>query len=242
MQSYEELARWLNDNQGVLGAAIFIATLLLGWLSGIFSSLRHRPKFRLSLIEGPTFCCNYGTGAQHGDFPVHRTAFALYLRVANIGSAASSIEGVHLGYRCHFRPFTRLWLRYSLLGRLWLRDQTAAIDDFQVRLGENIKFFPFLTQSSIVSCKVADSFLVPGQSTNGVVYFEQSNSWGGFMPSTKDGRVQVKLVVNDTFGLRHAKAFWIRAVTMQEARTFNPSFGKTLAELRREILPHDADA
>ena len=39
MLVFEAVAKWLNDNQGVLGAAIFLLTLCLGWVSGIFSDL-----------------------------------------------------------------------------------------------------------------------------------------------------------------------------------------------------------
>ena len=49
-------AKWFNDNQGVVSLSIFVATLVLGWVSGVFSALRRKLKFRLSLIAGPTFC------------------------------------------------------------------------------------------------------------------------------------------------------------------------------------------
>ena len=241
MLTYAAIAKLLNDNQGVVGVAVFVATLALGWASGIFSALRRRPKFRLTVIAGPTFCCTFPTGAVRSGSPVHRTGVALYLSVANVGSAASSIEGVAVGYHCHLRPFSIQWLRYRF-GWLWLNDQTAAIHDFQAKIGENIKIYPFLTQASILSSKSSITFLQPGQATNGVVYFEQSDSWGGFFPSPGRKGVRVKVAVRDTFGSRHTAKFTIEAVNMEHARTYNPSFGKTMAELRNETLPHDTGA
>ena len=111
---YAQLAKWLNDNQGVVGIAIFVATIGFGWLSGIFSALRRKPKFKVRLIEGPTFCCTYPTGNTHEGFDAHRTGIALYLTIANIGSASSSLENISVGYHWHLRPFTFLWLRFTV--------------------------------------------------------------------------------------------------------------------------------
>jgi hypothetical protein len=236
--TYSAVAKWLNDNQGVTAICLFLVTLVLGWLSGIFSALRRRPKFKISLIDGPTFCCTFSTGAKRGGDPVHRTCIALYLAVANVGSAASSIENISVAYHWHVRPFSILWLRYRL-GWFWLRDQTAAIHDFQVKIGENIKFYPFLTQRSIVSGGAPSTFLEPGRHENGVVYFEQHDSWGGCYPSPDKGRVRIKVALRDVFGNVHTAKFIIRPVTLENARKYNPSFGMTFSELGGETLPHD---
>jgi hypothetical protein len=239
MLTYQAAAKWLNDNQGVLGLTLFAVTLGLGWLSGIFAALRRKPKFKFHLIPGPTFCCTYPTGAVHNNHTTHRTAFALYLAIANVGSAASSIESVAIGYHCHLLPFSWNWLRYRL-GWFWLRDQVAVIHDFQAKIGENIKIYPFLMQSSILSRSGSRTFLQPGESTNGVVYFEQSDSWGGFFPSPGSEGIRIKVALRDTFGGRHTTKFTIEAVSMEHALTYNPSFGRTFAELRGQPLPHDA--
>jgi hypothetical protein len=78
--------------------------------------------------------------------------------------------------------------------------------------------------------------------TNGVVYFEQTNSWGGCFPSPSNGQVKIKVLIRDVFGRAHKAKFKISAVSMKEARKYNPSFGKTFAELRNERLPHDERA
>lgn len=236
--TYDSTAKWLNGNQGVVGVGIFLVTLILGWASGIFSGLRRRPKFRITLIPGPTFCCTFRTGGERHGMPVHRTGIALYLAVANTGSAASSITSISVAYHWHLRPFSLLWVRYRL-GWFWLHDQTAIIHDFQAEIGDSIKVYPFLVQGSYLLRTEACTFLEPGRATNGVVYFEQTDSWGGCFPSPNNGRVKIKILIRDVFGGTHKAKFKIPEVSMEEARKYNPSFGKTLADLRNERLPHD---
>lgn len=233
---YAQTSKWSNDNQGVVSIGIFLVTMAFGWVSGIFSSLRRKPKFRLNLIDGPTFCCTYHVGKTHGDYEVHRTGIALYLVVANTGSAASSIANVSVGYHWHLQRLSFQWLRYSI-GWFWLKHQSVSLTDFQAKIGESIKVFPFLTQANHLAPLKAETFLEVGQSTNGVVYFEQADSWGGCFPSAKDGRVRIKVSVEDTFGKSHAAKFIIPSVPMEYAQKYNPSFGRTLSELHGEPLP-----
>ncbi len=237
-QTYVIGANWLNDNQGVVSVAIFVVTLGLGWVSGIFSALRRRPKFRIQLIDGPTFVCTVHTGKRRDALDIHRTCVALYLKITNSGSAASSIDKISVGYHCRLIRFTLAWFRYGL-GWFWLHDQTAAILDFQAKIGENIKVYPFLTQKSILSSAHPSTYLEPGQSANGVVYFEQSDSLGGCIPTASAKGTRIKVCVRDVFGGKHMARFRVPNVTLEHARTYNPSFGKTFAELHNEPLPHD---
>jgi hypothetical protein len=228
--------KWMNDNQGLISVAIFAATLLFGWISGIFSALRRKPKFKISLQLGPTFCCTYFTGEKHGEYEVHRSAFALYLRISNIGSAASSIDNISLGYHWDVRPFSLNWLRYSV-GWFWLHNQAIILSDFQVKIGENLKVYPFLIQRSYILPTDTNTYLDIGMSTNGVVYFEQSDSWGGCFPFARRGNVRIKVRVQDAYGRRHTKSFVIQNVSLDAAREYNPSFGETFAVLRGQTLP-----
>lgn len=235
---YSSIAGWLNDNQGVVGLGIFIVTLIFGWLSGIFSALRRRPKFKIRLIEGPTFVCTVLLGKKHKDYDAHRTCVALYLHITNVGSAASSIDTISVAYHWKVKRFTKAWFRYGV-GWFWLHDQVAAINDFQVKIGENVKFYPFLTQTSTVFSTQTSTFLEPGKMENGVVYFEQPDSWGGCFPANGPKGVRIKVGLRDVFGAMHVARFNVEHVSLEYARKFNPSFGKTFAELRNEPLPHD---
>lgn len=234
-------SKWLNDNQGVVSVALFLVALALGWAGGVFSALRQRPRLRLSLIDGPTFCCTFLTGRKQGSYDVHRTGIALYLNVSNIGSAATSIEGISVGYHWHIHAFSLQWMRYRI-GWHWLEHQTIAVEDFQVQIGDRIKVYPFLRQASVLNRSPPSTFLEVGRSANGVVYFEQPDSWGGCFPSTTAGKVRVKVRVRDTFGRQHVQKFLVPAMDIAEARRFNPGFGRTLSSLRGETLPVDLKA
>jgi hypothetical protein len=234
------VSKWSNDNQGVVSLGIFLTTLLLGWTSGIFGALRRKPAFRLTLIEGPTFSCTFPAGKEHNGSPIHRTAIALYLSVANVGSAPSSICNISVGYHWDLRPFSIAWVKYRI-GWFWLHDQAIALQDFQCEVGRRIKIFPFLTQMSSIAFVPSSTYLEIGKSTNGVVYFEQQDSWGGCFPKAEEDRVKVKVSVRDAFNRSHVATFRIPCVSLDKARKFNPSFGKTHAELHKETLPFDAE-
>jgi hypothetical protein len=233
-----DFAKWLNDNQGVLSLAIFLMTIFIAWVSGLFAALRKRPKLRIRLIDGPTFCSTFLTGEKYAGFDVHRTGIALYLKISNVGSAPTSIDNVKLGYHWKVRRFTLAWLRYRIFW-FWLRYPTITIEDFQVAIGENIKFYPSLFQRSSILGEAANTFLRIGQSVNGVVYFEQSDSWGGFFPSSKNGQTKVKVAVIDAFGNCHKKTLRVPIVSFEEAKKYNPSFGETLPTLRRQTKPSE---
>lgn len=230
------LTAWLNSNQGVLGLVLFAATILFGWISGIFSALRRKPRFRIRTIEGPTFACTYGVGQTHENYDVHRTGIALYLNIANVGSAPASIEAIAIGYHWAIKPFGRLWWRYGL-GWFWLDNQAVALADFQAEIGENIKIYPFLTQRSVLSGLSAETFLEVGRSTSGVVYFEQADSYGACFPLAIGRQVRAKIRITDSFGRRHAAKVLIPRFSLAEAQKYNPSFGLTLATLRGESGP-----
>lgn len=231
-QTYSSIATWLNTNGGVLSVGIFGLTLFLGWISGIFSALRRRPKFQMGLIEGPTFCCTFPLGRTEGEYDTHRTVFALYLNVANIGSAASSIDNVSVAYHWDIRPISISWLR-NAVGWFWLKYQAVALDDFQIQIGENIKVYPFLTQRSIYTNSDPTTYLDVGQSAKGVAYFEQEESWGGCYPKEVGGKVRVKVRITDVFGKFHHAKFWVPKLSFEEASKFNPQLGQSLEEVRR---------
>lgn len=233
-----DIAGWLNANQGVVSVALFILTIIIAWASGILTSLRRKAKFTIELIPGPTFCCTFLTGRKFGEFDEHMTAIALYLKIANVGSASANIENIAIAYHWHVRPFHWVWLRYRIFW-FWLHQQTVALSDFQVEIGDSIKFYPSLLQPSILLGAKPETFLEVGQSVNGVVYFEQRESWGGCFPSPRNGLTRIKVAVTDTFGKRHTHKFWVPVVGLEEARKYNPSFADTYAALRRGPTPTD---
>lgn len=237
-------AKLANDNQGVLSIIIFAITVSIGWSSGIFTALRRKPKFRIKLIPGPNYYCTFPIGETRDGFDVHRTGIALYLQVSNIGSAPSSIESISIAYHWNiipYRPTLRvnpLWIKYGI-GWFWLNSQSAIMADFQAAIGENLKIYPFLFQKSIISGNSAETFLEVGRSTSGVVYFEQGDSWGACYPKIRNRHSIMKIRLTDVFGRSHHAKFRVPWASLEEARKYNPAFGKTLAELRQAPLPCD---
>ena len=172
----------------------------------------------------------------HLDHEVHRTGIALYILVSNIGSAASSIQNISIGYHWNLHRFSLQWLKFSL-GWFWLAEQTVALREFQAQIGKDTKIYPFLTQINFLSPTKAESFLEVGKSLNGVVYFEQSDSWGRCFPAANEGYTQIKVRIRDVFGNEHKAKFRVPIVSLEYARKYNPAFGATLAELNSEQWP-----
>ena len=245
VQSLSEAKALLNENQGVLTVVLFILTLLLGWISGIFRTLLRKPELKIETISGPTFVCVFGTGRKHKNFDCHRTGIALYLKVSNVGVSSTSITGVKVGYHWNISPLgLRNWIRYRL-GWFYLNKPTVALADFQASIGENIKVYPFLLQKSFTSGTTSETFLEPGRSTNGIVYFEQTESFGRCFPVSRNQNTKIKIVISDTFDKQYRYTTKIDRISLEDARNFNPKFGTTLSELHGSCepveLPMDKD-
>ena len=236
-QQLAEIALILNENQGVLTLSIFIITILLGWISGVFKALRSQPELKIETLLGPTFVCVFGTGNKHGIYDTHQTAIALYLRVSNVGVTATSISNLRVGYHWAISPFSFLnWIRYRV-GWDYLPNPVISLADFQVSIGKNLKTYPFLLQKSSVTGDLAESFLEPGRSKNGVVYFEQSESWGSCFPVSQNFKTKIKIVILDTFGNQYRLKTKVDRVKLSYARTYNTKFGTTFSELHGKTEP-----
>lgn len=234
----DELVNWLNNNTGVLALAIFIGTLAFGWISGIFAALMRRPKFCVRLIDGPTFSCTYVTGRKYNEYDEHQTSVALYLHVTNAGSAPSSIASIEIGYHWNLGLFSKSWVK-NRIGWFWLVNQTVALSEFQFVIGDSVKIFPFLTQRNKNSSADSKTYLRVGEATNGVVYFEQDNSWGGCFPRPHKGSTKIKVRIRDGHGRKHNSTHRIPVVSLEEAKKYNPRFGETNAEIRGEVFSTD---
>lgn len=218
---------WTNQNSGFLTLILFVITLVLGWTSGIFRALRHRPKFKIGIIKGPTFLSSFSTGKELKGVETHRTAAAIYLSVTNVGTAPAQIVSVRLGYHNYSFKYTFLWF--------WL-NSTPAIGDFGHTIGENLRVFPFLFQKNYLAAHPVSTYLQSGQETIGVMYFEQPESWGGFKPRVKNDKAKIKILVKDALGNRYARTFTIDVVDLDYAKKFNSNFGNTLSLMAENPL------
>ena len=216
---------------------LFMLTILLGWISGVFKALRRKPELKISTLPGPTFVCVFGTGNKRDGYDTHSTGIALYLRISNVEMSSTSITDVKVGYRLNMsvrnlRDFVRYRVRW-----FFLNEQSVSLSDFQVAIGENIKVYPFLIQKPFPYGEPSTTFLEPGRSTNGVVYFEQPESWGGYFPVSRHFKNKVKIVISDSFGKCYRCITNVDRLALKDARRYNPKFGTTFAELHGRTAP-----
>ena len=233
---FRQAIEWTNNNQGLVSLLLFVATIFFGWLSGIFSSLRRKPNFKFTVIPGPTFCTTFLTGEKEGPYDVHRTAIALYLHISNVGSAPSSIDNIALGYHWHCAPFTPPWWQFGIRW-FWISDQTVTLEDFQYHFADKVKVYPSLFQGSAILGSAPETYLQVGQTVNGVVYFEQRESWGACYPLQRNGRTRIRVAITDAFGKRHQRTVSIPVISLEEARKYNPAVGQSLPAVRRVPTP-----
>jgi hypothetical protein len=226
-----EIIDWFNNNEGFVTFLVFLATLFLGWASGIFKALRKKPKFKIKVLPGPSICSVFHTGKKYEGYDTHRTAIALYLKITNIGNAPSNIDKIKVGYHWNITGISWLRLKYGI-GWFWLKDVAIAIEDFCVPIGEdNVKCFPFLFQKSIMMDGAVDTYLEVGKNAIGVVYFEQDESWGASSPLSTNGSTNIKIRVYDSFSGSHSIVTNIPIVDIEEAKKYNRYFGETFATI-----------
>ena len=173
-------------------------------------------------------------------YDTHRVSIAIYVQIANAGSAPTSIGDIHVGYTWALIPFTKMWWR-RLFTTHWITNQSIAMRDFQVALGESgdVKVYPFLTQRSTLTGESANTYLEVGEMTNGVIYFEESDAFGACQPRVWGTHAVMKLRLFDAFGGVHTARIRVPPADIAEARKYNPSFGDSLDTLRRPAGPAD---
>lgn len=217
------ISEWANNNAGLVSLLCFLATILLGWATGILGKLMQTPRFTIRVLPGPTVCSTYTIGRLADNREVLRTAISLYLSICNRGSSAASIQNVQIGLRSRAFP--------QCLKRYWL-EEVITLSDFCVDIGDgNLKLFPLLNQTSTITGEASKTYLRVGESVNGVVYFEQDDAWGSHYPRAHRGSTHVRVRITDGFGRRHLATVKVHVAVIDEARLFCRDFGKTLGSL-----------
>lgn len=222
--------KWLNDNQGILSLVLFVASLVGGWVSGIFRSLIRKPKFTIRVIDKMTFGVSYFTGGKYtppglGTYDLHKTAFAIYLEIVNVGSAPSNLGKVRIGYYQNNLKKSTLFQK-----RVWITESNI-LADFSIPLanGQSLSI-PHLRQVYIEPDHKYNGFLEVGRSVIGVAYFEQNSSWGSLNPRhISNNMVDIKIEVKDAFGSTYSKKVQVRVIELKDALRYNPSFSFTEA-------------
>ncbi len=228
-----EIIDWINTNSGFVSVLIFLITLLLGWVSGIFQALRRKPKFKIEVIPGPTMCSTFYTRNKHNEYDAHRTAISIYLKITNIGNAPSDIAKIEVGYHWSIKGYSLDWLKFHI-GWDWLRQPTVVKEDFHTALdSDNTKYFPFLLQHSTIAPETTKTYLDIGMKTEGIVYFEGAEQWGGAFPYVKNNQTKLKIRVYDTFSGAHEIIKSVPCVDIIDAKKYCSQFGETYSGLNK---------
>jgi hypothetical protein len=225
-----EIIKWCDNHSGSLSVLIFFATLLIGWAGGFFQYVRHRPKFTVKTIEGPTFVTVVPHDTQAEGRSTHRVAISLYLSIVNIGSAASSIDKIVASYRVPPTSFKAIFK-----SRWFEIKQTAALQEFSHNIGEHLKIYPFLNQQSFVFGTTGCSYYRVGEASNGIVYYEALDlAWGCHRPILRDGRASIRLELHDSYGKRHRFLLAVPEISIEDARVYSVHIGKTYLNLENQ--------
>jgi hypothetical protein len=175
-----------------------------------------KPGLKIELIPNPSFCSSFDSELPNENVNIHRTAIILYLQITNTGNAPTEIGQIHVGYE----SMENEWY--------WLHNEITLLDDFVTPMGDKLKVYPFLKQKNYLTNNDTDTFLNPGQSRTGIVYFEQKASSGNLYPKMDDDfKVKIQILVHDTKGHNWAIEQSIPKVMIDAAREHCPHFGKT---------------
>jgi hypothetical protein len=236
--------KWLNENQGVISILLFIVSLMIAWVSGVFNFIRRRPRFIIDILPGPTMISELELEKSAEHVFNKRVAISLYLTIANIGSVSSSISDIEIQYRTNFLKFEnfRIWKLISKYENkiehikylyIWfpIIQSCISLENFRYELDDEIiKYYPFLMQNDPLINYSQDTFLEMGKKVNGVVYFESYPYNGGYSPKVIDSCVEIKVLITDAFNKKHTKIIKIPFVSIFEAKKYNNAFGETFKE------------
>lgn len=227
MEIIKQIIKWTNENSGFVSVLLFFITILIAWISGFFRFLTNKPKFKIEIIEQCSFCCVFDLNQKFEDLPVHKSAIVIYLKITNIGKAPSSIGKVKLGY------YKSDYKMKFFSKRNWL-DETMVKEDFQFAFdnSEKVKVYPFLKQRSEIMPRDIDTYLPVGKQVNGIVYFEELEAYGNWMPRQNDDEIttDIKLEIEDMFGKKHKKYYKLKFILPEVALKYNRFFGQTYKE------------
>jgi len=213
----EELIKWSNSNSGFLSLLLFIATLLIGWFSGIYSSLTSRSKIKVEVLKRPAVCM-----VEKIDKTNSRASFGIYLKIVNIGYSPVDIDSVFLSFQTQSKAWSDK-----------LSSTVCKSEFFEILDGNKLKVLPFLTQRIPGAVGDNSSYLNRGQQKVGIVYFESDPLINSELPfNNRESKIKVKLYLVDTLGKSYLKDGEVFLVQPQVLRkSICSEFGNTKKNL-----------
>lgn len=228
MKIFQQIIDWTNTNSGFVSIILFIATILYGWLSGLFNSLIKKPKLKIRFIDKLSFYSYYKTGTDYYNeelnetYDVHKTGFVVYMSIVNVGNMATSIDKIYMAY---YKNKQYPWYRF-IKEKVWLA-QWHSIDSFVIPIKNERSI-------SVKSLRIRShefdnsntSFINIGDSLIGVAYFEQQEAWGNFSPLPNDDiSANIIIKIEDVYGRKYKFKTKLKYMDLEKAKTYNPHFG-----------------
>lgn len=231
MEAINDFIDWTNLNSGFLSVILFGATVIYGWLSGLFGSLIKKPKLKIRFIDKLSFFSMYLTGEnwKHPDskleYELHKTGFVAYMSFANVGNMATSIDKIYIGYYLNKPGFFKKinWLA-----------QWHTIEPFLIPIIDDKYIYvkALRTRSHQFDDSNKD-YIDVGASVIGVSYFEQQTAYGNFSPlMNKDNTTTVTIKILDVYGKKYLFKTKLRSIDIADARTYNRNFGNIESHLK----------
>jgi hypothetical protein len=221
--------KWSNSNEGYISLLAFFITLILGLVTGLFKSLIKTPKVKVIFLEKMKFYSNFEIDLkfhnQRDDkiYPVHKTAFVVYMKISNIGNTPTSIEKIFLGY---YTKKAMFWKKYLWLPMLHTPQAfSIPLKATRPNSEEKLLMLPTLITGGLF--KQADLFLEIGKQLIGTVYFEGSESWGNHFPYpiNDKGDIEIKIKIKDIYSKVYYFKTILRKETIENAYKYNSDFG-----------------
>lgn len=236
---FEDVFKWLNDNQGVLGLCFFLLPLLFYFISFIFKKLKFKSEFDIEINEGePTFVCQVSTNEFNNNFEIYRTAISLHMQIVYLGFRSSSVKYINIYFRSKhliFEDFKilekniyleKLFHKLDFLYTFVKCEQTICIAHFQKKLYDNkIKAYPFLYQRNILPELENDLFFENVKSVNGIIYTESNIYSGNYEPKMFGNKVEIKVEIIDAFNKKHKKTVLLEKNELADAQKYFKDFG-----------------
>jgi hypothetical protein len=220
-----KIINWANENSGFLALILFLATILYGWLSGLFNSLIKTPKLKVRFIPKVCFYSTFYVNEKHepkkGEiYDVHKTGFVIYASISNVGNMPTAIDKIYIGYKKN--------KKFNFLERkrfVWLAQWHSFIPFKTKMKNDSDLIFPTLRIKNFPTDNTND-YLRTGESITGTAYFEQVKAWGNFSPSpNNDKSTDIKLKIVDVYGNKFIFDYKLKYVELEKARELNEHFG-----------------
>ena len=229
MEILHQFINFTNENSGFISVILFVLTIIIAWLSGVFKYFSNNPIFKIEILNK----CTFGSSIEIKN--LYKTAYVTYLQITNVGKASSTIKEINLGYlksgKLNYLEYILLKSRFrKYLHKISWIDNIICKEKFSVVLPCNnyAITYPFLIQSNINNPIDNHKYLEVGKITSGIVYFEQENFETSPNPHSIDKACTIYIQIKDSFNNIFIERFEIDMIDYKEAIKYNPKFAQTL--------------